>query len=349
MKKETIIQVVIIAVLAIILGVFVSITVNQINGGAVRKMGEGMPNEELKENETASAEVDPGEEITEADIDLSQYSSNITIKNPGEYTMQGDFENAVLVNSEGDVTLTLNGVNIKNAANAAIANMGSGKLTVKLAAGTENTVSDGGESEYDGCVYSNGPLVIEGDGTLNVYGNQVDGEGIATKNADITIIGGKINIECQDDGINIGGDGGTITINDGEIFIKASGDGIDSNQNLVINGGSLYTIGSAVGGDSGIDTETGFAINGGSVIALGSDMLESPVEESNQKSVCFSLSKKIDSGSQISLKNEAGEEIVAFEAKEDFKTLIVSNEKVASGKYWIYQNGEKTEFSAEVK
>ena len=68
---------------------------------------------------------------------------------------------------------------------------------------------------------------------------------------------------CNDDGINGGGDnGGVITINGGNITVKASGDGIDSNKSLVINGGTVYTIGSSLGGDAGIDTDKGFAING---------------------------------------------------------------------------------------
>ena len=37
---------------------------------------------------------------------------------------------------------------------------------------------------------------------------------------------------------------------------------------LVINGGSIYTIGSAKGGDAGIDTDKGYEINGGIVIAM---------------------------------------------------------------------------------
>ena len=52
-----------------------------------------------------------------------------------------------------------------------------------------------------------------------------------------------------------GGEGGLITINNEEIYIKANGDGMDSNKNLVINGGKVYTMGSSVGGDAGIDTD----------------------------------------------------------------------------------------------
>lgn len=92
----------------------------------------------------------------------------------------------------------------------------------------------------------------------------------------------------------------------------------------------------------------GFEINGGTVIALGSDMLEKPENSSKQKSVCFSLNSKIFNGTKISLKNELDEEIISFEAKEDFRTLIISNSKLTSGTYYLYENGEKTDYIAEV-
>lgn len=304
--------------------------------------------EEKTEKETLASDIDEGTEVLENQIDLSEFDTNITIKKSGEYTLTGEFKHAVLVNAESDVTLILNGVDIKNEVTSAIANISENDLLITLADNSINNLSDGGSSEYDGCIYSNGNLTIDGSGTLNVYGNQEEGEGIAAESKDITINSGIINIECEDDGINAGGDGGLITMNGGDIFIKANGDGIDSNKNLIINGGNIYTMGSAVGGDSGIDTDEGFEINGGNVIALGSDMLEKPENYSEQKSICFTLKEKIDSESEIKILNDNEEEIVAFEAKENFKTLIVSNEKIMSGTYYLYKDGEKTEYTVQI-
>jgi len=345
MKKETLIQTIIIVVLTIILGISVKFTIDTMN---MRHMPM-MPFEEEVEKETKAEDVKAGETIVENNIDLSKYNSNVTITNSGEYTLSGAFKNAILVNSDAEVTLTLNNVNINNPVTAAIANIGKGKLTLRLPANTVSNLTDGGSSEYDACIYSNGTLVIEGEGTLNVSGKQVEGEGIATETSDITINGGNINIECADDGINAGGDGGVITVNGGNIYIKASGDGIDSNKDLVINGGSVYTMGSSVGGDAGIDTDGAFTINGGSVIALGSDMLQKPDTTSKQKSICFNLSNQIAKGSKISMQNTNGEEIVTFDANEDFRTLIISNSKVTAGSYTLYQNGEKTNYTATVE
>lgn len=353
MKKEIIIQIVIIIILTIILGMLIKLTLNEMNPVNFNKMqirqkGDVMFEEETQK-ETLASDVEKGKNVLENDINLNEYDSNITISKAGEYTIQGDFEHAILVNADNDVTLILNGVNIKNSITAAIANISQNKLTIKLNENKTNNLSDGGSSEYDACIYSNGPLVIDGKGNLSVYGNQEEGEGIATETNDITINDGIINIESQDDGINAGGDGGIITINGGDIYIKANGDGIDSNKNLIINGGNLYTIGSSEGGDAGIDTDGGFEINGGKAIALGSDMLQSPNETSKQKSVCFNLNEKISQGTNITLKNENKEEIISFKANEDFKTLIISNSQISEGTYYLYKNGEKTSFLVTVK
>ena len=347
MKKETIIQIFIIIILIIILGLLVSLLIKENELSGIQRQDKFEMQEE-SQKETLASDIDAGQEVTKSNIDLSQYSSNITITKSGEYTLKGEFQHSVLVNAESDVTLILDGVNIENTITAAIINVGTSELTIKLADNSNNTLSDGGASEYDACIYSNGKLTIEGNGTLNVYGNQEEGEGIATETNDITINGGTINIECQDDGINAGGDGGLITINSGEIYIKANGDGIDSNKNLIINGGNVYTMGSSVGGDAGIDTDDGFEINGGTVIALGSDMIEKPENSSKQKSVCFELSTKISNGTKVSLRNEIDEEIISFEAKEDFRTLIISNSKLTSETYYLYIDGEKTGYTAEV-
>ena len=257
MDKEKIIQIIIIVVLIIILGILAIITINEINKNNPAQMRDRdnimqnfeNPNEQTTEKETTASDIDAGEEITESDIDLSKYNSNITITKAGEYTLTGEFKNSILVNAEGSVTLILNGVNIQNDITATIANIGGNDLIIELEDNTVNTLSDGGSSEYDGCIYSNGAITIERNGTLNVYGNQEGGEGIA----------------------------------------------------------------------------------------LGSDMLEKPETNSAQNSICFELSEQITEGTEITIRNENDEEIISFEARGDFRTLIVSNSKVSNGTYYLYK------------
>ena len=348
MKKETIIQVIIITFLIIILGALIFFTMSEMNIKN-RGMNGINPTEEETVKDTKKEDVDSGSKVNVNDINLSEYSNNINIDKSGEYNITGEFKYSIIVDTKDKVILNLNGVTIDSQITAAIANINSGELVIKLGKDTINTLKDNGSSEYDGCIYSNGKLIIEGDGTLKVYGNQEEGEGIATETNDITINGGDIYIESADDGLNAGGDGGTITINDGTVFIKANGDGIDSNKNLIINGGKVYTMGSSIGGDAGIDTDGGFKINGGEVIALGSDMLQNPDSSSKQKYISFTLKDKIENGAKVSLKDSKEKEIISFEAKENFKTLIISNKELSSGTYYLYINGEKTEYSQVIK
>ena len=343
--KETLanknLMIYIILVIGIALAVVIAINILNKNNFIMDKNRMMMPQEESIEKETKPEDVDAGENVETEKINLNDHTSNITLTKAGTYTLTGEFNNSVLVNADGDVTLNLNNITITNDITAAIANISTNKLTLNLLDNTTNNLTDGGSSEYDGCLYSAGPLIITGNGNLNIYGNQEEGEGIATTTQDITINGGNIKIICNDDGINAGGDGGTITINGGDVYIKASGDGIDSNKNIIINGGNVYSMGSALGGDAGIDADEGFEINGGTVIALGSDMLEMPKDTSRQKSLCFNLKSSVESGTSIVLKDSNDAEVVTFTANENFRTLIISNGKLTNGKYTLYANTEK--------
>lgn len=286
-------------------------------------------------------EIDYGVVVEEEMIDLSQYNSNITLKGAKEYTLTGEFNHSVFVDSKEKVTVKLNNVIINSKDTAAIANINTNEFTVYLEDGTVNKLTDGGYSEYDGCLYSNGHLIIEGNGTLYVNGKQNEGEGIATTDQDITINSGTIYVESNDDGLNAGGDiGGMITINNGSVYVHASGDGIDSNGGLTIHDGYVYSMGSSVGGDAGIDTDKGYSIHGGTVIGLGSDMLTPPSTDSKQLSIALNLEKVIEKGKIITL-IKGNKEIITFEVDEDFRTLVLSSSKLTKGNYELHINGEK--------
>lgn len=288
---------------------------------------------------TVSKDVSEGIVVNSQLINLEDYNSNITIKEPGIYTLKGNLKHSLIIDTKEDVTLNLNGITIRNNLTGAIINKGGSSLTIILNENTTNILSDGGSSIYDACIYSNGDLTIKGSGELFVFGNQEEGEGIATKNQDLKIIDGKIHIEANDDGLNAGGNGGTIIINGGEISIKAKGDGIDSNKNLQINGGTIYTYTTSKRDDSGIDTDTGYTINDGLVIALGNDMLEAPLLKSKQYSLTFNLNAEMPKGTLITLMNKNDNVIISFEALTDFKTLILSSPNLNKGTYYLYQNG----------
>lgn len=341
-NKNNKLKIVFIVVLSIVLVVLIVFAVRMIGS---RGMNGKNPFDEDNSNETTGDQIDSGSMVNGKVINLDEYDTNITISEGGEYNISGTFNYSILVDAPEKVILNLNGVNIDSTVTAAIANKGNSEMVIHIVEGTTNILKDSGFSEFDGCIYSKQKMTIEGSGILRVAGNQEDGEGIATTDADITINGGEIYIESNDDGLNIGGDnGGVITINGGNIKIKASGDGIDSNGSLVINGGNVYTMGSSKGGDSGIDVDKGFEIHGGNVIAIGSDMLQNPDKTSKQNYVSFSMREVVSNGSKIVLKN-GSTDVMSFTANENFKTIIFSNDKISSGTYDLYVDGEKTNYS----
>ncbi len=220
MKKQTIKYLGIVLILVIVLGVVIAIAVNDPEYNNIIKDIKG-ENKSISKETKASA-IEEGEIITDNQVNLDNYDSNVTIKNGGEYELKGILSNTLLINSPEDVILNLNGVDIESKETAAIANIGEGALTIKIAENTTNILSDGGSSEYDACLYSKKALNIEGNGMLTIKGKQEEGKGIATENNNITINSGVLYIESKDDGINAVGDGGEITINGGEIDIKAN-------------------------------------------------------------------------------------------------------------------------------
>lgn len=272
-------------------------------------------------------------------INLSQQTSSVTITKAGTYTFTGQTTHSIIVNAPNEnVTLILDNATISSTDTAAIIGLAASQITITSADNSKNVLSDGGNSEYDGCIFSNAKLIFDGNGTLEVNGNQNEGEGIATEAQDITFKSGTYLIASNDDGINAGGDGATITFNGGSFYIDANGDGIDSNKNAIINGGTIFVAGSDLGGDSGIDTDDGFAINGGTVIALGTDMMEAPLTSSKQKSIAFTLDNTITKDTIVTLM-KGNQPVISFSASKSFKTIIISSDKLVDGDYTLYTGG----------
>lgn len=280
--------------------------------------------------------------VTTNTISLDNYSTDIKITKGGEYTLSGTLNYTLYIEADSAVTLNLNGVTIKSKTDAAIANLNTKSLIINLKSGTNNTLSDAIiESEYDGCIFSYGDITVDGSGYLTVYGNQIDGEGIATKNSPILINDGNISIYTVDDGLNTGGTGGTIAINGGNVFVQAGGDGVDSNQDITINGGTLSVIGGASTANSGLDADEGISINGGTTLALGSEQLQMP-DEANQYTIGFSLNSSITTNTLVTLVDENDNVIISFKAPDKFKNIIISSNKLVPGKYYLYKGGSNT-------
>lgn len=167
-----------------------------------------------------------------------------TITQDGTYTITGTLKSGQLtINTSGNVTLILDGVNITNNNGPAIYIKKAKNVTITLKDGTTSTLTDNGSSKYDGVIYSVCDLTINGEGNLNITANNKDG--IATKD-DLVIDSGTIRIDSVDDGIR-GRD--SITINGGNITINSTGDGLKTTNDentekgdITINGGDIRIV-----------------------------------------------------------------------------------------------------------
>ena len=216
---------------------------------------------------------------------------------------------------------------------------------------------DNGEQKklhkYDAAFYSRMSMNLNGQtagtGVLNII---ADNEGLDSE-LHLTINGGKINIQSQDDGVNTNEDNVSVTtINGGALHIVAGlgseGDGIDSNGYLVINGGVVIAI-ARPQSDSGLDSDCGSYINGGYVIATGStmDWAESDSEQVTMN-LQFATSQNADEA--IVVTDLEGKVIFAYDPDKDettgsynrgYRGAVVSCPEFQVGEtYYVYIGGD---------
>jgi len=210
-------------------------------------------------------------------------ADRLKIEEAGTYEISGTLSNGhiyVNVDNESEVHIILNGVKVHNDTSAAFYSKKAAKVTVTLAAGTENVFTDGAnyvfepeEDEPDATFFAKHDLVIEGEGKLKVVANY--GDAIKGKDS-LYINGGVIEVDAVDDGI-IGRD--LLQITDGTITVRSESDAIKSSNdvdptlgNLIIDGGVI----TAIGDSDDIQAENRVIINGGTLsLSAGEDGIQS--------------------------------------------------------------------------
>ncbi len=203
--------------------------------------------------------------------------------------------------------------------------------------------------KYDAAFYSRRTMNIigeeKGNGVLNIH---AENEGLGSE-LHLTINGGIINIDSGNDGINTNEDGVSVTtINGGNVNIAVNGstgegDGIDSNGWLVINGGIVTAAACGFSMDAGIDSDMGIHINGGTVIASG-NMLDE-IADSDQTYAVFMTMDTIKGGTEIALKNEAGNNVEGTSIANDCTCIAISSADLLPGTYTLWENDEQLKVS----
>ena len=204
----------------------------------------------------------------------------VTITAAGSYSLSGVLaDGQVVVDTEdaGLVTLILNGVDISSSTSAPVNVVNAEAVTITLADGTQNTLTDGAayvyasadEDEPNAALFSNDDLTIDGSGSLTVTANYNDG---ISSDDSLTISGTPtITVSAVDDAIQVST---VFTMLDGSLDLVAgggssatlsedlSGKGIKADEMIDIEGGSI-TIDAA---DDAIRSETDLILNDGAIV-----------------------------------------------------------------------------------
>ena len=252
--------------------------------------------DESDSEEFTDRDLDPSYDESEVvNIDLSD-SETYTISEEGIYYLTGSFTNSQIVvdtDSEAKVQLVLDNVEISNDILAPIYVSQADKVFVTIVDGTTSTltvngaITDDGDTNIDGVIFSKDDLVINGSGTLVINSPE---NGIVGKddlklcnvnlvidagnhgleaNDSIRVSGADINIESDEDGFNVGDDDvddSYIYIESGDIEISAGDDGMHCEQTITVEGGTITILESY----EGIEAAT-ITINGGLVDITSSD------------------------------------------------------------------------------
>ena len=188
-------------------------------------------------------------------------------------------------------------------------------------------------------------------------------EGIEAVN--ITVNSGTVRITSSDDGFNAcggnsmmgGGMGGgmrprassttteepLLTINGGYIIVNAQGDGVDSNGNIVMNGGFCIVYGPSSSMNGAIDSGDGnycATVNGGLLLAVGTSGMAESVESDTQGVLAFNCGN-VGANALMTICDADGSIIICFTAPKAYQTVVFCGPNLVSGnKYSVYYGGE---------
>ena len=292
----------------------------------------------------------------EATVDGAGVIINSTIAGVA-YELKGSSSNGYFkIYSEKKFHLTLNGVSLTNPTGAPI-NIQSGKrVFVTLADGTSNSLVDGGsyntpdDEDEKGTFFSEGQLIFNGKGSLEVTGNKKhgivsddyirfrtgtniyitasNGHGIKA-NDYVAIGGGVLNIEVSGTAKKGISSDGYVLVSGGRTTILTSGDGeydededdvsgaagIKADLYFQMEGGQLNIKSTGAGG-KGINTDGEIIINDGDiqVITTGQTFTYSSDLDSKAKAIKSDTDVTVNGGT-IKIKTTGGEGSEGLEAK----------------------------------
>ena len=121
----------------------------------------------------------------------------------------------------------------------------------------------------------------------------------------------------------------TLLITGGKIYVNEQGDGLDSNGNILVEGGFVVVDGPSLSGNGALDagTEIGGVceIHGGVVLAIGSrGMAETFGSSSTQVSFEYSFDRDIAAGSELTVTTSDGFVLIRHTSAKTFSSVVFS-------------------------
>ncbi len=268
--------------------------------------------------ETAAAEVQyddetititlngSGAEVSSDKVSVS--GADVTITGSGAYLLSGELNDGSITidaDKNDEVRLVLNSVNISSGSYAAIYVKQADKVSVTLAEGTQNTLSNGGtfdqrdDSNVDAVIFAKDDIAFNGAGALTI--SSPAGHGVVGKD-EVTVTNGVYEItsaKCAvraNDSIAVAD--GSFTLNAGTDGLHAENDDDDTLGNIYITGGS-FTISA---GDDAVHANALLQIDGGSFDITAAEGLEATYIQINSGDISISAT---DDGVNAASKSSA--------------------------------------------
>ncbi len=164
--------------------------------------------------------------------------------------------------------------------------------------------------------------------------------------AQITIDGGTITVYADDDGLNAAAGTGAqaeencmIAINGGVLKVIAGGDGIDSNGSLIQTGGEVYVCGPTDSANAALDFGTEIQFEGGIMIAVDDSRMQEPIANSPIQGVIRTETGSQSAGTNITITDENGSELLSFTPEKSYGTITVSHPDIKQGNNYIITAG----------
>lgn len=289
-----------------------------VNGGIlnIASGGDGLKSDDETDGNTGILTVNAGT-ITVTSFDEGLKATSQIVLNGGEISLECGGDG---VNCDGDIVIE------------------GSSLTVKCA---------------DDGVHADGDITV-GSGAVTVSAST---EGVEGKN--ITVNGGTVSITSSDDGFNCTDGRGSqpgwrpggafssgelpmLVINGGIVYVNAQGDGLDSNGDMIINGGGIIVDGPSGNGNGSLDsgTESGgtITVNGGTILSVGSSgMVEMPQNSSRQ--ISFVYNAPFNAGTLIRITDSKGNVLVEHTTAKSGGNIIFSSPDLEMNGEYVLQVG----------